>query len=75
MKKIAYGSGVVIVALTTNEFKVLAGKAYSDVADGTDVSLVSVKNKLDLVEARKGKLADLKQLSGDVVAKLTEIGI
>jgi len=75
MKKLAYGDGVVYVGLSTAEFKGLAGQVYSDVPDGTDISLVPIKKKLDLVDSKTAGLAELKTLSADVVSKLTAIGI
>ncbi len=75
MKKLAFGSNVVMVSLTPAEFKRLAGKTHNNVPDGTNVSLVSVKNKLDLVDDKQAELAELKTLSTNVVAKLVEIGI
>lgn len=75
MKKLAYGDSVVYVGLTTTEFKGLAGQSYSDVPDGTDISLVHIKQKLDLIDAKEAELAELKTLSASVVNKLTEIGI
>ena len=75
MKKLAYGDGVVYVGLSTAEFKGLAGQVYSDVPDGTDISLVPIKLKLDLIDSKTAELAELKTLSIGVVDKLTEIGI
>lgn len=75
MKKLAYGDGVVYVGLSTTEFKGLAGQSYSDVPDGTDISLVHIKQKLDLVADKTAELAELKTLSNQVVSKLTAIGI
>lgn len=75
MIKLAFGSSVVLVSLTTNEFKLLADKIHSNVPDGTDVSLTSVKHKLDLVDAKQAELLDLKNLSTNVVSKLNAIGI
>lgn len=75
MKKIAYGSNVVFVSLTTNEFKLLASKTYNNVPDGTNVSLVPIKNRLDLIAAKDAELLELKNLSASVVSKLSDIGI
>ncbi len=75
MKKLAYGDGVVYVGMTTTAFKGLSGQSYSDVPDGTDISLVSIKQKLDLIASKEAELAELKVLSISVVDKLTAIGI
>ncbi|MCK5017543.1 MAG: hypothetical protein KAS32_10790 [Candidatus Peribacteraceae bacterium] len=75
MKKLAYGDGVVYVGLSTVEFSGLAGESYSNVPDGTDISLVAIKQKLDLVDAKVAELLELKQLSQQVVNKLDNIGI
>ncbi len=75
MKKLAYGSNVVLVSLTTNEFKLLAGKTYNNVPDGINVSLAEIKNKLDLVSAKKAELLELKNLLSNVISKLDVIGI
>ena len=75
MKKLAYGDGQVYVSLSTMEFLGLAGEAYSSVADGTDISLVHIKQKLDLVDAKQAELAELKTSCTDVVNKLNAIGI
>ncbi len=75
MKKLAYGSNVILVSLTTNEFKVLAGQTHNSVPDGTNVSLVEVKKKLDLVESKQAELLELKNLLVSVVSKLNDIGI
>ncbi len=75
MKKLAYGDGVVYVGLATAEFKGLAGVSYSDVADGEEISLAHIKEKLDLVESKKAELLQLKTLSQNVVNKLDSIGI
>ncbi len=75
MKKLAFGSNVVLVSLTTNEFKLLAGKTHSNVPDGTNVSLASVKNKLDLINDKRAELLELKNLTINVTDKLNTIGI
>ncbi len=75
MKKLAYGSNVVLVSLTTNEFKLLAGDTYTNVPDGTNVSLATIKSKLDLIAAKEAELLELKNLSTNVVSKLNDIGI
>ncbi len=75
MIKLGYGDGKVIVTLTTTEFKGLAGDSYSDVPDGTDVSLLHIKQKLDLVDTNQAALSQLKTLLTSVVNKLTDIGI
>ena len=75
MKKLAYGDGVVYVRLTGLEFAGLAGDVYSNIPDGTDVSLVHIKQKLDLVNAKAAQLAELKTLSAQVVSKLDDIGV
>ena len=75
MIKIGYGSENVIVHLTKQEFKFLADASYSDVPDGTDVSLISIKNKIDLLDSKEAELLDLKNLASSVVQKLTQIGI
>ena len=75
MKKLAYGDGVVYVGLSTTEFKGLAGQSYSDIDDGEEISLVHIKQKLDLVDSKTAELAELKALSTNVVDKLTAIGI
>ncbi len=75
MKKLAYGDSTVYVGMSTSEFKGLAGKAHSEIPDGTDISLVSIKQKLDLVNNKQAELLELKQLSADIINKLTSIGI
>lgn len=75
MKKLAFGSNVVLVSLTTNEFKLLAGDIHGNIPDGTNITLASVKNKLDLIDDKQSQLSQLKSLSANVVAKLNAIGI
>ena len=75
MIKLAYGNGKVFVTLTTLEFLGLAREAYSNVADGTDISLVHIKQKLDLVDAKQAELAELKTFCTSVINKLNAIGI
>lgn len=76
MIKLAYGDGKVIVTLTTTEFKGLAdGVSYSDIPDGTDVSLVHIKQKLDLVDAKEAEIIELKTAAITVVDKITAIGL
>ena len=75
MKKLAYGDGAVYVSLTTTEFLGLAGESYSSVADGTDISLASIKQKLDLVDSKTAELAALKADAQAMVNTLTSIGI
>ncbi len=75
MKKLAYGDGVVIVTLSTLEFSGLAGDVHSNTPDGTEISLVHIKQKLDLVDSKEAELAELKSLSSQVVSKLDAIGI
>jgi hypothetical protein len=75
MKKLAYGNDVVYVTLTTTEFSGLAGKGYSSVPDGTNISLLHIKQKLDLVDAKEAELAELKTLANAVASKIDAIGI
>ncbi len=75
MKKLAYGDGVVYVGLSTVEFLGLAGEAYTTVPDGTDISLVHIKQKLDLVGSKKAELLQLKALLISSTNKLNDIGI
>ena len=75
MIKLAYGGGKVFVSLTSQEFRGLAGEPHSGVADGTDISLLPIKQKLDLVDAKEAELKVLKQAAADVVDKLTAIGM
>jgi hypothetical protein len=75
MIKVGTGSGNVIVLLSNAEFKVMAGSDAGNVPDGTDISLLPVKNKIDLVDSKTAELAEIKTLSASMVQKLTEIGI
>lgn len=75
MKKLAYGDGVVYVGLSTVEFQGLAGLPYSQVPDGTEVSLQPIKQKVDLVDSKGADLTDLKNLSSQVVDKIASIGL
>ena len=75
MIKLAYGNGVVYVSLTSQEFSGLAGESYSSVSDGTDISLVELKQKVDLVDSKNSELASLKSLAQDIVTSLNSIGI
>ena len=75
MIKVGYGSDKVIVHLTKQEFNFLAGESYGHVDDGTDVSLVSVKNKIDLIDSKEAELLELKNSATSVVQKLAQIGI
>lgn len=75
MIKLAYGDNKVIVTMKANEFTGLAGKTPAQVADGTDISLVSIKQKLDLVDSKTAELLELKGLCDQVSSKLNEIGI
>ena len=75
MRKLALGDGKVYVTLSLAEFTGLANKTPAEVADGTDISLVSIGQKLDLVDAKEAELAELKTLASNIVYKLNEIGI
>ena len=75
MIKVGYGSDKVIVHLTRQEFNFLAGESYGNIDDGTDVSLVSVKNKLELIDAKEAELGELKTLCMAAYNKLNQIGI
>jgi len=75
MKKIAFGSGEIIVSLTPTEFNGLAGKSHSGVADGTNVSLVSIKQKIDLVDSKSAELTEVKKTCLELAAKISDIGI
>ena len=75
MKKLAYGDGAVYVSLTTTEFSGLAGVSHSTVSDGTDISLVALKQKVDLVDSKTAELANLKTSAQDMVNTLDSIGI
>jgi hypothetical protein len=75
MKKLAYGDGQVYVSLSTQEFSGLAGKSYSNVPDGTDISLAPIKQKVDLVDGKAAELTALKTKAQDVVTSITAIGL
>lgn len=75
MRKLAYGDNVVYVGLSAAEFKGLAGQGYSDVPDGTEISLLPIKQKVDLIDSKGADLTDLKTLSEQVVNKITAIGL
>ena len=75
MKKLAYGDGIVYISLTTTEFSGLSGQSHSSVPDGTDISLVAIKQKLDLLDSKTAELADLKASAQDMVNTLDSIGI
>jgi hypothetical protein len=64
MKKIGYGSAGVFVTLTPAEFSGLTGKSYSNVPDGTDISLARVKQLANLVKDNKSQL---QQIAADAV--------
>lgn len=75
MRKIANGDGEIIVGMTIPEFERISGSDHGDIALGESVSLASIKNKLDLIDAKQAELSQLKTLSASVVSKLTEIGV
>jgi hypothetical protein len=75
MKKIANGDGVVIVGLTTQEFTRLADKSPDDMSFGEDISLLPIKQKLDLIDAKEAELLDVKTAASNLVTKLTAVGI
>ena len=75
MIKLAYGDNKVFVSMTTQEFNGLAGKSYSQVPDGTSVSLARIKTKLDLVDAKTQELSELKTQCQQIVTKLDNIGV
>ena len=62
--------------MTTTEFKGLSdGVSYSDVPDGTEISLAKIKQKLGLVDSKKAELLELKTAAKNIVNKLSAIGI
>ena len=75
MKKVAYGNNRVFVEMTPQEFAGLAGEVASNIPDGTDISLVVIKQKLELVDNKKAELLELKGDCQSVVNKLTAIGV
>ena len=75
MKKLAFGDGSVYVTLSIAEFTSLSNQTPADVSDGTNISLVSIKHKLDLVDSKTAELLELKTLALAMANKLTEIGI
>ena len=75
MIKVGYGSDKVIVHLTRQEFEFLADKSYGNVDDGTDVSLIRIKNSMELIESKRAGLLELKDLATQTAQKLNQIGI
>lgn len=75
MVKVGTGGGNVIVKMTPQEFRMVSGSRHGDIADGDTVSLVSLRNTIDLIDDNKPELIELKALASSVVEKLDAIGI
>ena len=75
MIKLAYGDSKVYVSLSEQEFQGLAGQSYSNIPDGTTISLVDIKQKLDLVDNKAAELTQVKQQMQQAVSTITSIGL
>ena len=75
MKKIGTTDGGILVELSQTEFTALAGKSASGIPDGTSISLKTIKDALDLVDAKKSGLSSLKTAAQEMVQLLNSVGV
>lgn len=75
MIKLGTAKGNVLALLTDSEFAGLSGRNASDTPDDTNISLVPIRAKLSLVDAKEAELKELKTLCGNITDKITSIGL
>lgn len=75
MKKLGTSENRTIVLLTNTEFTGLAGQTTNNFPDGSEISLVPLKDKLDLVDSNEAELTALKASCQNVIDGITAIGL
>jgi len=63
MKKLGRTNKGVIIEMTPTEFSMLAGKAFSNIPEGTEISLKKVKAAINLRDKNMPKIKELVALA------------